>query len=92
VQNPGGAAIQVTSSGNRIEGNHSAANNSGLDVGSFGNIIIKNTCFGNTTNWKVAAGNALAPIVQASTNAVAVNGNTYAGSLGSTDPNANFTH
>lgn len=56
-----------------------------------GNIIIRNTCSGNTTSWDIVAGNALGPIVGASTNAGAVIGNTYTGSFGSADPNANFT-
>jgi len=88
----GGAGIQVTGLGNRIEGNHCGTNRTGLDAESSGNIIIRNTCSGNATNWKVVAGNALAPIVWAATNVGAVNGNAYAGNLGTTDPNANFTH
>jgi parallel beta-helix repeat protein len=87
-----GAAIHATGSDNRIEGNNCTLSDRGIDVDAGGNIIIRNTCSGNTTNWTIAAGNALAPIVQATTNAAAVSGNTYAGSLGSTDPNANFTY
>ena len=41
---------------------------------------------------KHLVGNAVAPIVQASTNAGAIGGNTYTGNLGSTDSNANFTY
>ncbi len=63
------------------------ARSAASEVAGSGNIIIKNTCSHNTINWVIAAGNALAPIVQASIN-TAVSGNTYAGSLGSTEPNA----
>jgi hypothetical protein len=34
---------------------------------------------------------AVAPIVAASVNGVPIAGNSFAGSLGSTDPNADFT-
>lgn len=87
-----GAAIHLTGADNRVEGNICTGSDRGIDVDSSGNIIIKNTCSGNSTNWDIAAGNALAPIVIASGNAAAVVGNTYSGSLGSTDPNANFTY
>jgi parallel beta-helix repeat protein len=87
-----GAGIHVIGSRNRIEGNHCTSGGLGIDVGAAGNIIVKNTCSGNTTNWNVVAGNALAPIIQASTNDALVNGNFYVGDLGSADPNANFTY
>jgi parallel beta-helix repeat protein len=87
-----GANIFVIGQRNRIEGNHCTGADRGIDVDDTSNIIIRNTCSGNGTNWTIVAGNAVAPIVNASTNAAAINGNTYAGSLGSTDPNANFTH
>lgn len=87
-----GAGIHVTGDRNRIEGNHCVNADRGIDVDSTGNIIIKNTCLMNATNWDIVAGNAVAPIVQAATNAAAISGDTYAGSIGSTDPNANFTY
>lgn len=86
------AGILVVDSDNRIEGNTCTDANRGIDVDGAGNIVIRNTCSGNATNWEIAPGNAVAPIVQATTNAAAINGNTYAGSLGNTDPNANFTY
>jgi hypothetical protein len=88
----GGAGIHITGGDSRIEGNNSSTQTRGIDVDGPGNIIIRNTCSGNTTNWDIAASNAVAPIVQAATNAAAITGNTYTGSLGSTDPNANFTY
>ncbi len=87
-----GAGILATGTDNRIEGNNCTGADRGIDVDGAGNIIIRNTCSGNTTNWDIAMGNALAPIVAASTNVAPVAGNTYASSLGSTDPNANFTY
>jgi parallel beta-helix repeat protein len=88
----GGAGIHVIGGDSRIEGNNCSAQTRGIDVDGSGNIIIRNTCAGNTTNWDIVAANAVAPIVLATNNAAAITGNTYAGSLGSTDPNANFTY
>jgi parallel beta-helix repeat protein len=87
-----GAGIAVDGSDNRVEGNNCSNQDFGIDVNAGGNIIIRNTCSGNTTNWTLGSGNAIAPIVAASTNLFAVSGDTYAGSLGSTDPNANFSY
>src|SRR6185295_5655029 len=69
----------------RVEGNNLTNNGTGIRIVSAGNIVVRNTCSDNTTNnWDIAIGNAVAPIVQASTNGAAITGNTYAGSLGST--------
>ncbi len=87
-----GAGIHAVNSDNVIEGNRCGSADRGIDVDSSGNIVIKNTCTGNTINWTIAIGNAVAPIVNASTNGAAISGSTYAGSLGSTDPNANFSY
>ena len=87
-----GAGIHITSTDNRIEGNNCTGADRGIDIDSTGNIVIRNTCSGNSVNWDIVAGNALAPIVFAANNAANVVGSTYAGSLGSSDPNANFTY
>jgi len=84
--------MRVDSSGSRIEGNHFVNNGIGLDVAFTDNIILRNTCHINVTNWNIVSGNHVAPIVQASGNGSQITGDTYAGSLGSTDPNANFTY
>lgn len=84
--------IHATNNGSHIESHICTTADRGVDVDGTGNFIIRNTCSGNTTNWDIVAGNALVPIVSVSTNAVPVVGSTYAGSLGSTDPNANFTY
>ncbi len=86
-----GAGIVVVSIDNHIEGNNCTGNDRGIDVDAAGNIIIKNTCAGNTVNWTIIAGNAYGPIVATPAGA-AVNGNAAAAALGSTDPNANFTY
>lgn len=90
--NGDGAGVHVSGGGNRIEGNKCTGADRGIEVNTAGNVITKNVCSGNTTNWSIVVGNAVAPIVQASTNASAISGNTYTGNLGSTDSNANFTY
>lgn len=87
-----GPAILATGSLNRIEGNSCIGSDFGVRVDGVNNVIIKNTCSSNAVNWQIAAGNDLAPIVVSLENAAVVSGNTYAGNLGSTDPNANFTY
>ena len=87
-----GPNILIRVDDNRVEGNNCTNADWGLRVEGAGNIIIRNTCSGNTTNWSIVANNAVAPIVSASKNPNAITGNSYAGSLGSTDPNANFTY
>lgn len=87
-----GAGIHATGSNNRIEGNACNSANRGIDIDGAGNIVIRNTCSGNATNWDIAASNAVAQIVFATTNAAPIVGNTYGGVLGSSDPNANFTY
>ncbi|MCC6227880.1 MAG: right-handed parallel beta-helix repeat-containing protein [Phycisphaerales bacterium] len=85
-----GANIHATGADNRVEGNNCIGADRGIDVDTAGNIIIKNTCSGNTTNWDVVAGNTIL-VVQGSA-AGAVLGNTGGTAPGSTDPNANFTY
>lgn len=87
-----GAGIHATFGDNRIEGNSCTRNDRGIDIDVAGNIVVRNTCSGNTINWVIVVGNAVAPIAQAATNAAAISGNAYAPGLGSTDPNANFTY
>jgi parallel beta-helix repeat protein len=86
-----GAGIHATNNDNRIEGNNCTGADRGIDVDAPGNIIIRNTCSGNTTNnWDVVAGNVI--LVVNATNAAAVTGNSGGAAPGSTDPNANFTY
>lgn len=88
-----GAGIHVTGTDCRIEGN--ACNNAdfGVDIDNGGNFVVKNTCANNTVNWSISLNNLYGPIVERTGPvAPAVNGNTAASVLTSTDPNANFTH
>jgi parallel beta-helix repeat protein len=92
-----GAGIHATGSRNRIEGNNCTGADRGIDVDAAGNIIIRNTCSGNTTDWDIIANNIYGPIIDrriptpvASTPAVL--GTSATSVLGSTDPNANFTY
>lgn len=85
-----GAGIVVSGTDNRIESNHCTGADRGVDVDLSGNIIIKNVCAGNTSNWTVVAGNVCL-VVNAATSA-AITGNAGGVSPGSTDPNANFTY
>jgi parallel beta-helix repeat protein len=84
------AGIHAIGNDNRIEGNSCTGAARGIDVDLAGNIIIRNTCSGNTTNWDVVAGNVCL-VVQGVTGA-AILGNTGGVAPGSTDPNANFSY
>ncbi len=85
-----GAGIHATSVDNRIEGNNCTDADRGIDVDASGNIIVRNTCSGNTTNWDVVAGNVI--LVVNATTAAAVLGNSGGTAPGSTDPSVNFTY
>ncbi len=88
-----GAGIHVTGSDNRIEGNNCTGADRGIDVDGSGNIIIKNTCSGNGVTWTIAANNYYGPIIaRAGVATAAVTGETATSTLGSTDPNANFSY
>jgi len=52
----------VTGGGNRIEGNNCTDNDRGIDVDVSTNLIVRNTCSGNTTNYEIVAGNAVGTI------------------------------
>jgi parallel beta-helix repeat protein len=85
-----GAGILVIFDESRIEGNNCTNNDRGIDVDGAGNIIIRNTCSGNTVNWDIVAGNSYL-IVQAATTASNFTGDAGGGGVGSTNPHANFT-
>ena len=84
-----GAGIFVIGSDCRIEGNNCTDNDRGIDVDGPGNILVGNTCSGNTVSWDVAANNVC--LVVAPPASVAFTGNTGGTSL-STNPWANFTY
>ena len=87
-----GAGIHASIGGsdNRIEGNNCTGADRGIDVDIAGNIIVRNTCSGNTNNWDVVAGNVI--LVFNATTPGAVSGNSGGTAPGSTDPGANFTY
>jgi hypothetical protein len=88
-----GANIHVTAGDCQIEGNNCIGGDRGIDVDFAGNLIVRNTCSGATSNWEIVAGNSVGPIVVAGTNPTAISGNGPAPStLASGDPNANFTY
>ncbi|MCA9306598.1 MAG: right-handed parallel beta-helix repeat-containing protein [Phycisphaerales bacterium] len=88
-----GAGIHVTGSDNRIDNNNVLDNDRGIDVDSAGNIIMRNTCSGNTTNYDIAANNRYGQIVSIpGAGTAAVSGSAAAGTLTSTDPWANFAY
>jgi parallel beta-helix repeat protein len=88
-----GAGIHATGADNRIEGNNCTLADRGIGVDLAGNIIIKNTCSGNTIDWVLVANNVFGPIIDRRAPAsAAVSGFAAASSLGSTDANANFSY
>ena len=88
-----GAGIHATGSVNRIEGNNCTGADRGIDVDATKNIIIRNSCAGNTIDWAIVANNVVGPILDRRAPAsAAINGFTAPSSLGSTDPNANFSY
>ena len=90
----GSAGIHIIGNDCRVEGNTCTNSDRGVWVQVPGCIVMKNSCSNNTTNWLIVAGNSVAPIVQSSSssNGAQISGSTYAGSLGTTDPNANFSY
>lgn len=89
-----GTGIHATGSDNRIEGNNCTLADRGIDVDSAGNIIIRNTCSGNTiVNWDIVINNYYGPIIDRTGAATAaVNGSAAASTLATTDPHANFSY
>ncbi|MBL0870392.1 MAG: right-handed parallel beta-helix repeat-containing protein [Phycisphaerales bacterium] len=92
-----GAGFHALNSDNRIEDNNSTGADRGIDVDSAGNFIVRNTCSGNTTDWDIAANNIYGPIIDRRipspvASSPAVTGTAAASTLGSTDPNANYTY
>jgi len=85
-----GAGISVTGSDNRIEDNNCTGADRGIEATASGNIFLRNTCGGNTTNWVIVANNRLLVVVPPV--ALAISGSSGGTSLGSTDPNANFSY
>lgn len=88
-----GAGIHMLTTDSVVEGNRVTGSDRGIDIDSAGNVIIGNWCSGNTINWQFALNNIYGPIVdRAGAATAAVNGNSAASSMGTTDPHANVTY
>lgn len=87
-----GAGIEVRFDDNRLDGNTCVDNTIGVWIKATGNIVTRNTASGNSTNWNIFANNSVAPIVITNKTGSAINGDSGGGSLGSSDPSANFTY
>lgn len=58
-----GAGVNILGSANRIEGVQCTGNDTGIQATAADNFIARNTCRGNSTNFSVAAGNEMAPVI-----------------------------
>ena len=88
-----GAGIRATSINSRIEDNNCTLNDVGVEADSAGNLIIKNSCASNTTNYDFVLGNRYGPIINLTAGgAAAVSGNSAVSAVASTDPWANFAY
>jgi hypothetical protein len=86
-----GCGINVVGTDNRIESNNVLTSLTGIKVIATGNFITRNTCSGNDTNWNVAAGNKIL-VINATSSAGIINGDSGGTAIGTNDPNANFTY
>jgi len=88
-----GAGIYLSNGDNRVEGNNCTDNPRGIEASASGSIILRNTCAGNGINFKLVANNVYGQIVDRTAPAsAAVSGNAAVSTLGTTDPNANFSY
>jgi parallel beta-helix repeat protein len=89
-----GAGIHATANDARIEGNYCSANDYGIDVDGSENVIVRNTCGNNTIlNFSFVANNIYGTIIDRTAPATAaVAGNAAAGTMGTTDANANHAN
>lgn len=87
-----GAGIHVISNSNRIDGNHVNNCDRGIDVDGAANTIIRNTSTNCTVDYTIVANNRYGPIIDdTAVGTAAVNGSAAASTMGSTDPNANYS-
>jgi parallel beta-helix repeat protein len=85
-----GAGIFSSANETRLEQNNCVENDQGIHLTGSGNILLRNTCSGNTTaNWDIAANNC--GLVAVAGLNLAFSGNSGGVLLGSTDANANYT-
>ena len=84
-----GVGIHPTSADNRIEANNCLDNARGIDVDAGGNVIIRNTCSGNTANRDVASGNVCLAVLAPASPVILGNSG---GTAGPGDSNANLSY
>jgi hypothetical protein len=89
-----GAGIRLEGANSRAEGNMVNSNDVGLQVSGVTNIIVRNTAASNGLNWEIAANNLYGPIFdRENPGTPGVNGDAgLLDALGSTHPQANYTH
>jgi parallel beta-helix repeat protein len=87
------AGIYLEQNYSRVLQNAMSSNVYGVRIVGASNIITGNTAaFSTTSNWYIVANNSIGPIIKVNKTASLINGDTAAGTMGSTDSNANFTH
>lgn len=75
----------------RIDGNTCTDNARGIDVDGPGNIIVRNMCSGNITNFDIVASNVVGIVVPAPLSGPVIGSGGGAG-VGTTDPTANHVY
>ena len=88
--NGDGAGIHALLGDNRIDGNTVTDNDRGIDVDYSGNLIVRNSASGNTTDYEISTYNRVGVIVSCPTSG-AISGSTGGAGVGTTDPWANFS-
>lgn len=87
------AGFRVTGAGSRLEQNQANDNARGFSVDASGNFLVRNSASGNVTAWFIVASNAFGPILdRRAPGSAAVNGFSASTSLGTIEPNANFSY
>lgn len=92
VNSTTGAGVHITGVGAHVEANRCITADRGILVDAGSNTIVKNICVSNSIDWIIAVNNIYGPIIDRRAPATAfVNGFAATGTMGSTDPNANFS-
>ncbi len=87
------AGIIVTGQNNELYGNFVGLSDFGIRVENDDNFITRNKCRDNGVNWFIVAGNFYGPIIdRTAVTPGGVFGNAASGTLGTSDPNANFSY
>ncbi|MBS0196884.1 MAG: right-handed parallel beta-helix repeat-containing protein [Planctomycetes bacterium] len=87
----GAAGIWAQGDRNRIDNNDLSNNGYGVYISGAANLVVRNHCSANSTNFYIPAGNHVGVILTPTTTAALINGSS-GGGLGTSDPNANFVY